>query len=265
LVELPTDAEIIRAMEAEALEAACVTLDAALRLQAGGGDLRVIAVADTSVGGDAVVAVREGLDSVADLRGKRVAAESHGVGIVFLARALRAAGLGLDEVVFINADIPEHGRLIAGGLVDAVVTYSPEKERLVGAGGVVLCDSARLPGEVIDVLVVRADAFRENGEAVGALLAGWLDAADRLEGDPGARRRVAGLMGMSPAEYEAGRRVIRIPGRAEVRSLCLGPSPGLAGRAPEVAEELRSLDLLPGPVDPGRLLLSPEEAGVLRW
>jgi NitT/TauT family transport system substrate-binding protein len=265
LVELPTDAEIIRAMEAEVLESACITLDGALRLQAGGIDLRVIAVADSSEGGDAIVAVREGLGSVADLKGMRVAAESHGLGILLLARALRDSGLGPDEVVFINADVPEHDRLIAEGLVDAVVTYSPEKERLVEAGGVVLCDSAELPGEVIDVLVVRADAIRENKEAVRALLAGWLDASDRLEGDPGARRRVAGLMGMSPAEYEAGRAVIRIPGRAEVRSLCLGSKPGLVDQAREIAEELRVLDLLQGPVDPGRLLLSPEESDVLTW
>lgn len=265
VVEMPTDAAIVRAMEGEVLEAACMTLDEALRIQQAGVEVRVLAVADESLGGDAIVAVRGGVGSVADLRGRRVATESHGLGLLFLARALRQSGLGLGDLTVVNADVPEHGRLIADGKVDAVVTYAPAKERLIEAGGAVLGDSASTPGRVIDVLVVRADAIRSNPGAARALLDGWLDAADRLEAEPRARARAARAMGMSPAEYESGRRSMRLPGRREVRALCSGPSPCLVIEAGRAAEELDALGLLSAPVDPARLMLSPEEAEVLRW
>ncbi|WP_197446593.1 ABC transporter substrate-binding protein [Tautonia plasticadhaerens] len=264
-VELPTDAAIVRAMEGEVLEAACLTLDEALRVQQAGVETRVLAVADESMGGDAIVAVRGDLGSVADLRGRRVAVESHGVGMLLLARALRGSGLGIGDLVVVNADVPEHPRLIAQGQVDAVVTFSPETERLVEAGGVVLCDSASMPGLVIDVLVVRADAIRSNPGAARVLRAGWLDAADRLEADPRARARAARAMGMTPAEYDSGRRSLRIPDRSGARALNPGASPDLAGDARRVAEELGAIGLLRGPTEPARLLPSPDEAEVLRW
>lgn len=263
LVELSTDAEIVRAMRAGGLEAACLTLDGALRVQAAGIDVRIVAVLDYSEGGDAVVAVGGGPATLAGLRGKRVAVERHGVGMLFLARALRAGGLGLADVTVVNADMPEHQQLAAAGRIDAVVTYSPHKERFVAAGGRVLCDSAQFPTQVVDVLVVRGDAFATNPGAVRALVRGWSAAADRLDTDPRAGDAAARAMGLSPGEYADGRRQIRVPGRDESAALVAGASGDLRAAAREAAESLRALGLVEEPLEPDRLFVTPAEAEVL--
>lgn len=264
LVELSTDAEIVRAMRSGELEAACLTLDGALRAQAAGIDVRVVAVLDYSQGGDAVVAVRGGCATLAELRGKRVAVERHGVGMLFLARALRSAGVGLGEVTVVNADMPEHEALVAAGRVDAVVTYSPGTERFVAAGGRVLCDSTAFPAQVIDVLVVRAETFATNPGAVRALVRGWAAAADRLETGPGAADAAARAMGVPAAEYAAARRQIRVVSSRESAALVAGGSGELLASARETAESLRALGLVEEPLDPDRLFVTPAEAEVLR-
>lgn len=260
VVELSTDAEIVRAMRSGGLEAACLTVDGALRVQAAGVDVRVVVVVDFSQGGDAVVAVGGRCATLAELRGKRVAVERHGVGMLFLARALQSAGLRTVDITIVNSDMPEHEQLVAAGRVDAIVTYSPDKERFVAAGGRVLCDSAQFPTHVIDVLVVRADAFTANPNAVRALVRAWSVAADRLEIDPHAGNVVARAMGISPAEYATGRRQIRVPGGHESAALVAGE---LRAAARETADSMRALGQVEGSLDPDRLLLTPTEAEVL--
>lgn len=265
VVELPTDAAIVRAARAGALEAAGMTLDGAFRVQAAGVDVRVIAVLDYSAGGDAIVAApKSPIATAADLRGKRVAVERHGVGMLFLARVLRTAGMTVGDVVVVNADLPEHKGLVAAGRADAVVTYSPEKERLVGTGGRVVCDSSTIPAAVIDVLVVRADAFHINPAAVRAAAHGWDLAADRLAADPAARAATARAMGITPDEFEIGCRQVRIPTRAESRGLIEPRSPGLAPAAREAAAALNEFKIIDGPIDPDRLFVTPAEMDVIR-
>lgn len=264
LVELSTDAEIVRAMRSGQLESGCMTLDGALRVQAIGVDVRVVAVLDYSQGGDAVVAVGGNIAAPADLRGKRVAVERHGVGILFLSRVLHSAGLGIGDVTVVNTDMTEHEQLVAAGRVDAVVTYSPAKDRFVAAGGRVVCDSAQFPTQVIDVLVVRAEAFSSNPKSVRALIRGWTAAADRLEVDPQVTGVVARAMGLSSAEYADGRRQIRVPSSRESAAMVFGESGDLLSAAREAAVSMRALGLIEVQLDPERLLLTPTEVEVLR-
>lgn len=265
VVELPTDATVVRAMRAGELEAACLTLDGAFRVQAAGVDVRLVAVADYSNGGDAVVAAPgTAIAAPADLRGKRVVVERHGVGMLFLARALRSAGLSVRDVVLVNADLSKHADLMRTKQADAVVTYSPMKERHLAAGARVVCDSASFSANVIDVLAVRADAFRSNPKAVRALVLGWERAADRLAEDPSRRTPVASEMGITPAELDAGFGQLRLTSRAESRALLAPGAPGLAPAAREVADALTVLAVIDGPVDPARLFVTPAELETLR-
>lgn len=265
VVELPTDATIVRAMRAGELEAACLTLDGAFRVQAAGVDVRLIAVLDYSVGADAIVAAPgAGIGTPGELRGKRVAVERHGVGMLFLARALQTVGLSTNDVTLVNADLSTHDELIRTRRVDAAVTYSPMKERHIAAGCRVVCDSATVPANVIDVLVVRADAFGTNPGAVRALAVGWERAASLLAADPTHRAAVARAMGIAPAELDAGYGQVRIPTCAESRSLLAPDAPGLTPAVRETADALAALKVIDGPIDPARLFVTPAEAETLR-
>ncbi|MFM8271182.1 MAG: ABC transporter substrate-binding protein, partial [Gemmata sp.] len=246
-------------------EAGCLTLDGAFRVQAAGVDVRLIAVLDTSDGADAVVSAPGAkLARPADLRGKRVAVERYGVGMLFFCRALQSAGLTVRDVHVVNADLPQFERLFSTGRVDAAVTYSPQKERLVAAGGRVLCDSAAFPSKVTDVLVVRADAIRNNPHAARALARGWAQAADRLAADPSRRGAVARAMGIALSEVDTGYEQLRVPTSAESRALVAQERPEFLTTVRETAEALAAFGLIDERVDPARLFLTPAEMDTLR-
>lgn len=265
VVELPTDASIVRAMRSGDLEAGCMTLDGAFRVQAAGVEVRLVAVLDYSVGADAVVAAPGApIATPAELRGKRVAVERHGVGMLFLARALKSAGLSIADVQLVNADLSKHTDLIRAGRVDAVVTYSPHKERHIAAGGRVVCDSSSAAANVIDVLVVRADSFRTNPSAIRSLVRGWEGAATRLAADTPLRAAVARDMGIPLAELVASYAQVRIPTREESRALLAPNDPGLAPAVRETAEALTALAVIDGPVDPARMFATAAETEALR-
>lgn len=48
--------------------------------------------------------------------------------------------------------------------VDAVITFEPEKTKILQQGAHTLFSSAEIPNEIIDVLVVRKDAIAKIGE-----------------------------------------------------------------------------------------------------
>ena len=242
-----------------------MTLDGALRVQASGIDIRLVQALDFSDGSDAILSVNGEVRSMASLRNKVVAVERQGVGMLFLARALRDSGLNLSEITILNADMPEHERLIASHRVDAVVTYSPHKERFVKQGARILCDSSTMPANVIDVLVVRADAFQKNPRAVRELVRGWEAAASRLESSHSSRTTVAKAMGMTIDEYEDGCRQIRIPTTIESHRLLGGDRPGLADAAGETQDSLLKFGLIDSRLDANRLFLTPSEQRALKW
>lgn len=79
LVELTSASEVIHALRSGTLEGAALTLDEVLTLLDDGFDLKVVLVMDFSNGGDVLLA-KPGIDSTADLRGKRIAVEYTAVG-----------------------------------------------------------------------------------------------------------------------------------------------------------------------------------------
>lgn len=263
VVELPTSSESIRGLRSGVLEGATLTLDETLRAQASGCDLRIVTVIDRSIGGDGIVA-RRGIGSLGDLRGKRVGAEREGVGSLFLARALRTVGLTIGDILLHDLEAHEHEEALLSGRLDAVVTFEPRIDHLRRQGARLLCDSGTLPGEVLDVLVVKAEQMRGDLPGAQALFSAWLAASRELRSGaavPSAARE----MGMDAAELAECLRRISIPDEAENRALVAGSPPGLARSLEAQASELGELGLLDAPVEPGRLLLTAAEAHSLPW
>lgn len=262
-VELPTDAETVRALRSGVLEAACLPLDVVLRMQEIGGDLRVVTVIDYSRGCDAVVAVPGRSSTLAGLKGQRVAVERRGGGMFVLALALRASGLRLSDVKVINADILEQPRLVRDALVDALVTYSPYKQQFVQAGCSVLWDSSQKGVPILEVLVVRADQFRLNPRAVRTLVTGWEGSAGQLVADPEAFAGAAAAMGMPTEVFATVWRDIEPVPRLQNRAFLSGESPVLEATIEQVNRDLVDFGLLRAPFHLDQIRLSPAEAEVL--
>lgn len=215
LVEYPSTTEVIRAFRNNELEGAAVTLDEALLLSQSGIDFRIVLVFDYSNGADALLA-RPPVKSIKDLKGRQVGAETGALGAYVLARALEAGGLDAGDVKIAPLSIDEHERAFNEGRVDAVVTFEPVRTRLLKNGATVLFDSSMMPGEIVDLLVVRKDYLDGNPEKIRQLLRGWFRALEHIKKEPeDAYRRMNERLRLDPEDLKRSFELMSLPSRQE--------------------------------------------------
>ncbi|MCU7939074.1 MAG: ABC transporter substrate-binding protein [gamma proteobacterium symbiont of Bathyaustriella thionipta] len=97
LVEMNSASEVIHSLRSGTLEGAALTLDEALTLQADDFDLKIILVMDFSHGADVLLA-KPDIDTLAALKGKRIAVEYTAVGAILLDAALASADLTVSDI-----------------------------------------------------------------------------------------------------------------------------------------------------------------------
>jgi len=260
MVEFEDSPEVMRALRFGAIDAAALTLDEALRLRADGVPLRIVLVMDQSNGADVLLA-RPGIKTLADLKGKRIGVEVGAVGSYMLHRALAKAGLSENSVHIVPMDVNAHEAAYRSGKVDAVVTFEPERTHLIAAGAHVLFDSSEIPGEIVDVLVVRPEALKRRHHRQWAHIMGaWFHALAYLHDHPeDAAKHMALRLRLTPQEVLAACRRLSFPDVQENRHLMQGsPAPliQVAGRMSVLMREhglIAHQPDLDGLVDPGML------------
>ncbi|PTL82310.1 ABC transporter substrate-binding protein [Vitiosangium sp. GDMCC 1.1324] len=254
LVEYTTLGRATRDFRNGMLDAVFVTFDIALQLQQQGLEPRVVLIIDYSQGADAIVA-RPGLRRLEDLRGKRVAVEDLVVSIYVLGRALEQAGLQPSDIQIVRTPVDQQLRAYESGQVDAVVTYEPFVDKLCAAGAHQLFDSRQLPGEIVDMLVVRKDVLEKNPEQVQHLLQGWLQARRYLEEHPAdAMARMSPRLGTSPSELASMLEKLRLPTLEDNLDMLRGPSSPLIASARQLQRFMLKEGLLRKPVQPEQML-----------
>lgn len=211
MVNYPSASEVIRAYRNGAIKAAALTMDEVLLLAESGFEPRVVLILDVSYGGDVILA-REGINHVTDLKGKHVGAENSAVGAYLLSRALSMNGMSMSDVILEPLEVYEHEVAFADGLVDAVVTYEPERTRVLGRGAREIFSSKEIPGEIIDVLVVDEDYMARNP----AIVKRWFKTLTyQQEHLQEAASIIARRQLVRPAEYLAAMEGLTIPDHAE--------------------------------------------------
>ncbi len=246
LVEMTSASDVIHALRSGTLEGAALTLDETLNILDDDFDLRVILVMDYSHGGDVLVA-RPGIAALADLRDKRIAVEQTAVGALVLDGALNAAGLSVSDIDIVYCAADEH--LDCYWSVDALVTFEPNKTKLLKQGAWQLFDSSRTPGRIMGVLVVRAESLDTHPRSLRQLLSGYFEAREYLSTVPeDAARRMAPRMNLSPAEVLASFKGLRLPGLDENRNLLNGNPPPLQVMATGLGRFMLERKLLRNPL-----------------
>lgn len=169
LVKRQSSTDSLQGLMDGSLDGAALTLDETLRLHDHGINVVVVGVADVSVGADVVMA-DPAIQTLRDIRGKRVAVELSGVSGVMLVELLQRAGLERNDIVEINLPVNEHPEAWRRGEVDVSICYEPTASALEGLGANRLFDSRQLPETIFDVLVVRQEKARSRKAAVKDLL-----------------------------------------------------------------------------------------------
>jgi NitT/TauT family transport system substrate-binding protein len=228
LVEYPSASEVLRAFRNQAIDGMVISLDELFGLAVDGLQPRVVLVVDVSHGADVVVG-RPGMRSMRDLAGKAVAVESGALGAFVLSRALADSGMQAGDVKVVHLESNEQPRAFEKGQVDGAVTFDPYRTQLLKAGATTLFDSTRIPGEIVDLLAVRASVLEKRPAAIQALLGGWFGALDYMQADPkDAARRMGIRQQTSGEQFLEAQRGLHVPSREENLRMLGGANPELA-------------------------------------
>jgi NitT/TauT family transport system substrate-binding protein len=186
------------------LDANSQTLNDTISSVAGGAKEVIVLTNDNSTGNDQIIA-RPGINSVADLKGKAVAAEQGTVDHYLLLLALRRAGLSERDVTFKPLLTDAAAAAFKAGRVDAVGVFAPfTSTALQLPGSKAVATSKDFPGAIPDHLVVRSDLAKKNPKAVQAMVKTWFDTLAWISANPDkAVNIMAKRAGVSVADYKA--------------------------------------------------------------
>ncbi len=154
-------------------------MDALTIPSVGGVDTTALIVGDFSNGNDGIVI--KGATQVSDLKGKDVKLVELSVSHYLLARALDMNGMRERDIKVVNTSDADIGSIfVSGGKGTAVVTWNPILMSIRNAPGTELVfDSSKIPGEIIDMLVVRTDGDERMKKA---LVGAWYETMDIMSG-----------------------------------------------------------------------------------
>lgn len=147
------------------------------------GEVAVL-VNDNSAGNDKII-VTEEINSIEDLRGKKVAIEEGVVDDFLLALALADAGMSRDDVEIVPLDTGSAAAAFAAGQADAVGAFPPFwLTALEREGSKELLSSADYPGAIPDLLVVSQKLIDERPDDVQAIVKTWFDTLEFMAANP---------------------------------------------------------------------------------
>jgi NitT/TauT family transport system substrate-binding protein len=198
----------INALNAGQLDCNSQTLNDTISSIAGGADLQVVLTNDNSTGNDQII-VAEGINTVADLKGKSVAAEEGTVDHYLLLLGLEEAGLSADDITFVPLETGAAAAAFVAGQVDAVGVFAPfTTQALRREGSSTLFSSADFPGAISDHLVCRREFVEANPEKVQQIVDAWFATLAEMRANPEASLAIlsarAGVSEEEYREYEAG-------------------------------------------------------------
>jgi len=200
--------EYVASMDAFAagqVEAVTMTNGDALVTGSTGASNVMILLNDYSNGNDMIVA-RAGIDTLADLEGKKVGLEVGFVAHLLFLKALETAGLSEDSVEILNVLTHETAQTLASGDVDAIAAWQPNSGQALKsvAGSKAIFTSADAPGLIYDTLAVDPTSLSTRREDWKKVVKVWYRIVDYLK-DPANEEEVLEIMsarvGVSPQEY----------------------------------------------------------------
>jgi len=198
----------INALNAGQLDCNSQTLNDTISSIAGGADLRVVLTNDNSTGNDQIIA-SEGIKSIADLKGKKVAAEEGTVDHYLLLLGLKREGMTAKDITFVPLETGAAAAAFVAGKVDAVGVFAPfTTQALKRPGSTTLFSSKEFPGAISDHLVCRTEFVEKNPEQLQKVVNAWFATLKEIKANPAPSLAIlvkrAGVTEAEFKEYEAG-------------------------------------------------------------
>jgi NitT/TauT family transport system substrate-binding protein len=130
----------------------------------------------------------QGVNSIADLKGKKISTTRGTTAHVFLDRALKSGGLKPDETEIVNQRMSEAVTSFISGAVPAVALWVPfnltVKDKVPGAK--MLVDASKFYPEaaIVGGWAARNDYVTANRETLNKIIRAWIPANDHMVAKP---------------------------------------------------------------------------------
>jgi NitT/TauT family transport system substrate-binding protein len=206
-------------------------------------------VNDNSTGNDKVIA-RAGINTVADLKGKKIAVEAGTVDHFLLMLGLKKAGLGAQDVTLVPLETSQAAAAFAAGQVDAAAVFAPfTTEAFKRSGSKELFSSKNYPGMIADHLVVHRSLIKSHPAQVQALVDAWFDTLAYSQKNStqslAIQAKRAGVSVEDYQQYATGTKVFTLEENLKALYPALGSNESIAGTALEVAKFMTEANLSP--------------------
>ena len=181
-------------------------MDALTIPAAGGVDSTALIVGDFSNGNDGIIL--KGDSELAAIKGQNVNLVELSVSHYLLARALDSVGLSEADVQVVNTSDADMVAIYGTDDVTSVATWNPLLSEISQQpSSTVAFNSAQIPGEIIDLLVINTDTLSAHPELGKALTGAWYEIMATMSSDSeqgvAARSYMAEASGTDLAGYEA--------------------------------------------------------------
>src|SRR5271167_2516286 len=204
LVNFSDNSVMAGALQSGQIDATTMTYDQIVASNARGWRIKVVMPVDYSVGGDAILATAE-IRRVRDLKGRKVAFMAASPSDFLLGYALSQDGLSEKDISPVNTTPEGVVGIMAGGSVDAGVTYEPNVSVIAKSSGGkrfhVLMSSRDARGMITDVLALKESVIAGNPKLVEGLIRGTMDGLKFMQAEPAKAAAIIGrTLDISPAE-----------------------------------------------------------------
>lgn len=157
-------------------------MDALTIPAAGGVESTALIVSDFSNGNDGIVLKGEG-KTVADLKGMNVNLVELSVSHYLLARALDSVDLTEKDLKVVNTSDADISAAFNTDEVQALTTWNPMLSDIKAKPGVTqVFDSSKVPGEIMDMMVVNTQTLKDNPALGKALTGAWFEVVGLMSG-----------------------------------------------------------------------------------
>jgi NitT/TauT family transport system substrate-binding protein len=188
------------------VDAVCMTNGDALVTGATGKPSVGILINDFSNGNDMVVAA-PGINSMKELKGKKVGLEEGFVPHLIFLTGLEKAGMKADDVTIVNTPTNETPQVLASKAVDAISAWQPNSGQALKAvpGSKPVFTSKDAPGIIYDLLYVSAESLEKNKDDWAKVVKVWYKIADYIRDEENlddALKILSARVKVTPEEYE---------------------------------------------------------------
>jgi NitT/TauT family transport system substrate-binding protein len=205
ITNFDTDDQINAAFAAQKLDGTNIATHTALRFAASGLPIKIVLLEDQSTKADAIIS-GPNVNSIADLKGKKVAYEEGTTSDILLSYALAQNGMTKKDIKPVPIPAANAGAAFIAGKVDVAVTYEPDLTTALkqNKGAKLLYTAGEQPGLVGDVFVVSDDTIKNRPGQLAALIKTWDQSVKAYNADkPAGQAIIEQAVGAKPGDLKS--------------------------------------------------------------